>query len=69
MLDEHLLEEATKISQSKTYSGAVQMALRQFIHRAKARKILELTGLGLWEGDLAQMREDKSKRAARRAAR
>ncbi len=30
-----------------------------FRERAKARKILELTGSGLWEGDLAKMREDK----------
>ncbi len=27
--------------------------------RAKARRILEQKGLGLWEGDLAKMREDK----------
>lgn len=69
MLDEHLLEEATRISRSKTYSGAVQLALKQFIQRAKARRILDLTGQGLWEGDLAEMREDRPRRAPKHAAR
>jgi len=69
MLDEHLLEEATRLSQSKTYSGAVQMALKQFIQRAKARQILQLTGQGLWEGDLAEMREDRPRRSPKHAAR
>ncbi len=59
VLDEHLLEEAVRMAGVKTYSGAVQMALRDFVQRAKARRILELTGSGLWEGDLAKMRRDR----------
>ena len=58
VLDEALLEEATRLSGEKTYSAAVQRALREFVGRAKARRILDLRGSGAWEGDLADMRRD-----------
>lgn len=61
MLDEHLLEEATVLSKAKTYSKAVEMALRDFVRRAKARRILDLAGSGLWEGELSVVREDSPK--------
>jgi Arc/MetJ family transcription regulator len=57
--DEELLEEAARLSGVKTYSGTVELALRSFVRRAKARRILELAGAGLWEGDLSQMRGDR----------
>lgn len=60
VLDAALLEEATRLSGEKTYSAAVQKALRDFVARAKARQILELRGSGSWEGDLAEMRRDAS---------
>lgn len=59
VLDEHLLEEAVRASGERTYSRAVERALRDFVQRAKARRILDLAGSGLWEGDLATMREDR----------
>ena len=58
VLDEGLLEEATRLSGELTYSRTVERALEEFVRRAKARKILELAGSGLWEGDLAVVRED-----------
>jgi Arc/MetJ family transcription regulator len=58
VLDEKLLAEATRLSGEKTYSAAVMLALGDFVRRAKARRILELRGSGLWEGDLAEMRRD-----------
>jgi Arc/MetJ family transcription regulator len=58
-LDERLLDEATRLSGEKTYSAAVTLALEDFVRRAKARPILELRGSGLWEGDLAVMRQDR----------
>ena len=58
VLDEQLLKEATRLAGVKTYSETVNLALRDFVRRAKARRILELTGSGLWEGDLASMRAD-----------
>jgi Arc/MetJ family transcription regulator len=58
VLDEALLDEATRVSGEKTYSAAVQRALRDFVRRAKARQLLELRGSGSWEGSLSEMRED-----------
>jgi len=58
VLDEQLLKEATRIAGGKTYSGTVNLALQDFVRRARARRILELAGSGLWEGNLAEMRAD-----------
>lgn len=62
VLNEHLLEETVRVAGVKTYSKAVDMALRDFVRRARARRILELAGSGLWEGDLAAMRKDRIER-------
>ena len=59
VLDAQLLEEATRLSGERTYSRAVERALEEFVRRAKARRILDLAGSGLWEGDLATVREDR----------
>jgi Arc/MetJ family transcription regulator len=71
VLDEHLLKEAVRTSGERTYSGAVQRALTDFVRRARAGRILDLAGSGLWEGDLSEMRADGKGRAirARRATR
>ncbi len=63
VLNEELLEEALRSAGVKTYSAAVNMALSDFVRRAKARRILELTGSGLWEGNLAEMRRDRRRSA------
>lgn len=60
VLDERLLEEATRLSGERTYSRAVERALEEFIKRAKARQILDLAGSGLWEGNLSMVREDRA---------
>jgi Arc/MetJ family transcription regulator len=60
VLDEELLEEAVQLSGERTYSRAVERALEEFVRRAKAGRILELAGSGLWEGDLALMRDSRS---------
>lgn len=57
---EELLEEAVRLSGERTYSRTVERALEDFVRRAKARRILELAGTGLWEGDLGVMREDRA---------
>jgi len=70
VLDEHLLDEATRLSGERTYSRTVERALRDLVRRVKARRILELAGSGLWEGDLATVREDRGPyRTRRRGAR
>lgn len=64
VLDEELLEEAQRLSGQKTYSGTIELALRELVRRAKARQILALRGSGAWQGDLGEMRRDAP--AARR---
>jgi len=46
----------------------VNEALAEYTRRIKARKILQLAGSGLWEGDLADMRGDQPRRRLRRVA-
>ncbi|MGD0727819.1 MAG: type II toxin-antitoxin system VapB family antitoxin [Spirochaetia bacterium] len=58
VLDEALLKEATRLAGGKTYSGTVNLALHDFVRRARARRILDLAGSGLWNADLAEMRGD-----------
>lgn len=62
VLDEHVLEEALRLSGERTYSKAVGRALADFVRRAKAGRILELAGSGLWRGDLGEMRNDATRR-------
>jgi Arc/MetJ family transcription regulator len=69
VLNEQLLEEATRLSGEKTYSRAVERALEDFVRRARARRILDLRGSGAWEGDLGQMRRDTPARPRGRARR
>lgn len=59
VLDEQLLEEAVRLGGERTYSRTVERALEEFVRRIKARRIFELAGSGLWEGDLSVVREDK----------
>jgi Arc/MetJ family transcription regulator len=63
VLDADLLEEATRLSGAKTYSGAVTLALTDFVRRARTRAILDLQGSGAWQGDLAAMRGDAPAKA------
>jgi Arc/MetJ family transcription regulator len=67
VLDEKLLEEANRLAGGRTYSGTVNLALRDFVRRARSRRILELAGSGLWEGELAEMRRDRPRRRRKRA--
>ena len=66
VLDEHLLERATKLAGEKTYSAVVQRALEEFVRRIQARQILDLAGTGLWEGSLSKMRNDAPRTTKRR---
>jgi Arc/MetJ family transcription regulator len=58
VIREDLLEEATRLSGERTYSKTIERALEDFVRRIKSRRILELSGSGLWEGDLSEMRRD-----------
>jgi len=60
VLNEDTLEEALRLSGERTYSATVDLALSEFVRRARAKCILELAGSGLWHGDLGEMRGDWS---------
>lgn len=59
MVDEEILEEATRELGMKTYSATVNLALEEAIRMKKIRGLSEFFGQGLWEGDLSSMREDR----------
>ena len=60
-IDRALLAEAQRLSGERTYTKTVDRALAEFVRRARAGRILELAESGLWEGDLAEMRDDRSR--------
>lgn len=69
VLDERLLEEATRLAGERTFSRTVGRALEDFVKRIKAGRILDLAGSGLWEGDLREMRRDAKRRRIPRRTR
>ena len=69
VLNEVILEEALRLSGERTYSATVGRALAEFVRRIKPRQILELGGSGLWEGDLAEMRQDHPQATSVKAGR
>jgi len=66
VLDEHLLEEATRELGVKTYSAAVNYALKEVLRIRKVEGLADFYGTNLWRGDLARMREDRTTRKPRR---
>lgn len=69
VLDAQLLDDTLKASGARTYSAAVEMAMQEFVRRARARTILSLQGSGLWHGDLSTVREDRPAYQVRRRRR
>lgn len=61
VLDGQALEEAKSLSGARTYSDAVNVALREFVRQRRFNRILDLQGAGVWEGDLSVMRGDRPK--------
>jgi Arc/MetJ family transcription regulator len=59
VLDPDLLKEATRVSGSKTYSGAVNFALKEVVRLARVRRIFDFQGTGVWDGKLSEMRGDR----------
>lgn len=59
VLDEAILEEATRAMGTRTYSAAINQALEEAIRVRKIRGLSAFFGKGLWQGNLAEMREDR----------
>jgi Arc/MetJ family transcription regulator len=69
VLDEKLLEEATRVLGLKTYSATVNKALEEAIRVQKVRSLHQFMGSNLWQGDLAEMREDSPRPRRQKAVR
>ena len=65
VLDASLLEEATHTLGVKTYSAAVNLALAEILRVRKIQGLAQFFGQGLWQGDLAEMREDRPRSGSR----
>jgi len=63
VLDADVLDRATSVLGVKTYSAAVNIALKEVIRLREIQSIPQFFGKGLWEGDLSEMREDTPRRA------
>jgi Arc/MetJ family transcription regulator len=69
VLDDALLDEAVRLSGERTYTATVHRALKEMVARIKVKSGLAmLEGSGMWEGELAEMRDDQPRRPARRWA-
>jgi len=60
VLDEELLKQAVHVLGVKTYSAAVNTALAETIRMKKVTDLPRFFGSRIWQGDLAEMREDQS---------
>ena len=59
VLDPHLLDEAIRVLGAKTYSAAVNVALAEVLRMRRIQSLPQFFGRNLWEGSLAEMREDQ----------
>ncbi|MDA8238972.1 MAG: type II toxin-antitoxin system VapB family antitoxin [Nitrospiraceae bacterium] len=59
-LDEKLVREAMKLTRKKTKKEIVNYALDELVRRAKRKKLLEIEGKVIWEGNLAEMRKGRA---------
>jgi len=59
VLDEELPNEAKRVLQAKTRSAAVNLALAEVLRVRRIQSVPQFFGRGLWEGNLAEMREDR----------
>jgi Arc/MetJ family transcription regulator len=69
VLDAHLLDEATRALQARSWSAAVNLALAEVLRIRRIQRIPSFFGEALWQGDLEAMREDKPVRAPKRRRR
>lgn len=58
MVNQDLLTQAVKLSDSQTETQAVETALKTLIKLKKQAEIKQYRGKLAWEGDLEQMRTD-----------
>jgi Arc/MetJ family transcription regulator len=58
-IDQALLKQVMRALGVRTYSAAVNLSLTETLRVKKVQALPNFFGKGLWEGDLAKMREDR----------
>jgi len=66
VLNEQVLEDATRELGLKTYSATVNYALKEVLRICRVEGLAEFWGSNLWQGDLAKMRKGRTTRKPRR---
>ena len=65
VLDADLLNEVTRVLRAENWSAAVNLALAEVLRVRRIQSIPQFFGRGLWDGNLAEMREDRRRRSVR----
>lgn len=58
-LDEKLMAEAIRLTNSKTKKAVVNFALKELVTRKRRKDILKFEGQVKWEGKLNEMRKSR----------
>lgn len=66
-LDEVLIDEVVALGGFPSKKAAIHAALADYVKTMKRRKLLSLRGKVPWQGDLAQLRQDRAPRGGRRS--
>jgi hypothetical protein len=66
VLDEKVLNQVMHISQKRTYSDAVMLAMKEYIRANEFSQIFQFQGSGIWEGNLSKMRKDSNNSLTRK---
>jgi Arc/MetJ family transcription regulator len=67
VLDAQLLERAREELGARTYSATVNLGLAELLRLRQVQRLAEFQGSHAWQGDLAEMREDRPPRPRKRA--
>jgi Arc/MetJ family transcription regulator len=59
-LDDQLIHQAQDLSGLKTRKATVNAALKEYVKILKRRELLRLEGKVAWEGDLDQLRAQRT---------
>jgi len=59
-LDENLLAQVVQMGEFRSKKAAIQAALLEFVKTLKRRQLLALRGQIQWQGDLDQLRANRT---------
>ena len=62
-LDEQLIDQVVKMGEFPSKKAAIHAALNEYAKFLKRQKLLALRGQVVWQGDLDQMRSNRSGQA------